>query len=120
MAQHGYLREYDEGWDRGADRDREWRERERGWRGESDFRDRDPERNRFMLGTRDRSERDRDRQPLSNYDREQRGDWTRAPRDFGSSQDEHYRSWRDKQMEALDRDYAEYCRARAAVPPRLR
>ena len=27
MAQHGYLREYDEGWDRGDDRDRcDWRE----------------------------------------------------------------------------------------------
>ena len=37
------------------------------------------------------------------------GGW--APeRNFGSSQDDHYRSWRDRQMAALDRDYADYCR----------
>ena len=29
---------------------------------------------------------------------------------FGSSQDDHYRSWRDRQIEQLDRDYQEYCR----------
>ena len=33
-------------------------------------------------------------------------------RRFGSSQDDHYRSWRDSQMEALDRDYQDYCRER--------
>lgn len=31
---------------------------------------------------------------------------------FGSSQDDHYRSWRDRQMSELDRDYDEYCRER--------
>ena len=31
---------------------------------------------------------------------------------FGSSQDDHYRSWRDRQMAQLDRDYADYCRER--------
>ncbi|HJR82334.1 MAG TPA: hypothetical protein VJ775_00240, partial [Sphingomicrobium sp.] len=31
---------------------------------------------------------------------------------FGSSQDDHYRSWRDRQMSQLDRDYADYCRER--------
>ena len=83
MAQHGYLREYDEGWDRGDDRDR-WRDedRERGWRGERDFRDRNRDRN-FMFGGAD---------PLRS------NRW----------QDEHYLSWRNKQVEALDRDYAEY------------
>lgn len=29
---------------------------------------------------------------------------------FGSSQDDHYRSWRDRQIEQLDRDYQDYCR----------
>lgn len=31
---------------------------------------------------------------------------------FGSSQDDHYRSWRDLQMSQLDSDYADYCRER--------
>ena len=31
---------------------------------------------------------------------------------FGSSQDDHYRSWRDRQMQELDRDYDDYCRER--------
>lgn len=31
---------------------------------------------------------------------------------FGSSQDDHYRSWRDRQMAQLDRDYDDYCRER--------
>ena len=31
---------------------------------------------------------------------------------FSSHQDDHYRSWRDRQMEALDRDYEDYCRER--------
>lgn len=30
----------------------------------------------------------------------------------GSSQDDHYRSWRQQQMDALDRDYQDYCRER--------
>lgn len=29
---------------------------------------------------------------------------------FGSSQDDHYLSWRNKQLEDLDRDYQDYCR----------
>jgi hypothetical protein len=31
---------------------------------------------------------------------------------FGSSQDDHYRGWRDRQMSQLDNDYADYCRER--------
>src|SRR5207253_3290410 len=31
---------------------------------------------------------------------------------FSSNPDDHYRSWRDKQMAALDRDYEDYCRER--------
>jgi hypothetical protein len=177
MAQHGYLREYDDGWDRGDDRDRErsWRDddRERGWRGsggEWTHRDRgwseddrnSGDRNRnFMLGDRNQSsDRDRDRgffgrmgddarswfrdddrqyrgthqddwdrrdRGSSGYGREHgfggsqgeyrqssqhnfggRGDWERSPRNFSSHQDDHYRSWRDRQMNALDRDYEDY------------
>ena len=120
MAQHGYLREYDEDWDR-DDRNRD---RERGWRDE----DRGNERNiNFMLGDGDRSwERDsRDRGFFERMggDRHEerhrnefasggRSDWERSHRNFASHQDDHYRSWRDKQMEALDRDYADYCRER--------
>ena len=36
----------------------------------------------------------------------------RAPRNFRSHQDDHYLSWRDRQMDSLDRDYADYCRER--------
>jgi len=130
MAQHGYLREYDEDFDRDDDRNSE---RERGWRDD----DRGNERNRnFMLGDRDRrwerSDRDRGffgrmgddaRSLYRDDDREARGrnrqgsfggrsGWERSPRNFGSHQDDHYRSWRDKQIDALDRDYADYCRER--------
>ncbi len=73
MAQHGYLREYDEDWRRDQDRERSWRE--------SEPRDRDRDR-RFMFG------------------------------DRGSSSDQYYLSWREKQMQELDRDYAEYRRER--------
>ena len=38
--------------------------------------------------------------------------WERAGHSFSSRQDDHYLSWRDKQMRALDRDYADYCRER--------
>jgi hypothetical protein len=146
MAQHGYLRDYDEGRDRDDDR-------ERSWRGGRNFmlggRDRDDDRGYFdrmgdrardMFGDDDGSARgsqesDRSRRDhgMSGYGREHgyggfqgdfsrsgrdqggfggRGDWERSPRNFRSHQDDHYRSWRDRQMEALDRDYAEYCRER--------
>ena len=87
---HGYLRDWDDGWDN--QRERSERDRDR------DGRDRD---------------RDRD-SAFSFRDRDDRGrsDWERAPRNFRSMQDDHYRSWRDKQMESLDRDYADYCRER--------
>ena len=93
MAQHGYLRESDEDWDRGEDRDR-WRDedRERG----------------LMFGGPDRA---RERERFAERFRSG-GDWERAPRNFSRGQDDYYLSWRDKQMETLDRDYAEYCRER--------
>jgi hypothetical protein len=92
---HGYLRDYDE--DRGDDRERRRDEdRERGWRG-SGWSDRD-------LGSRRDAGGDRNsRFMLGNNDRDRR---------FRSGQDDHYLSWRDKQMDALDRDYADYCRER--------
>jgi hypothetical protein len=45
-----------------------------------------------------------------------RGDWQSGRegrrRSFSSHPDHHYLSWREKQLEALDRDYEEYCRER--------
>ena len=40
------------------------------------------------------------------------GDYGRGRSSFSANPDDHYRSWRDKQMNALDRDYADYCRER--------
>ena len=33
-------------------------------------------------------------------------------RSFSAHPDDHYRSWRDRHMSELDRDYADYCRER--------
>lgn len=168
MAQHGYLREYDEAPDRSDDRDRDWedRDRERSWRGgEQDWSDRDRDRgimfdrddhrrsNRHQrqgfsepVGDRAGSRfRDDDRQFRGTHedswsnrsgtgyrgeqgfggyegdhrsrDRHQggfgsRGDTERSQRMFSSHQDDHYLSWRERQMAALDKDYADYCRER--------
>ena len=38
-------------------------------------------------------------------------DWSGQHR-FSSSPDDHYRSWRDRHMGELDRDYQDYCRER--------
>ena len=171
MAQHGYLREYDEGWDRGDDRERgerEWRERsERDWRSREqgndrgrgfmfDDRDRDRERDRYRGRAEDRGffsrmgdearswfgddddrrsdrgawENNRDwpqrsrgmgnegRGPYgqSNYSRERgvggSNEWRENRSSFSSHPDDHYRSWRHRQMQSLDRDYEDYCRER--------
>jgi hypothetical protein len=115
---HGYMREYDE--DRGDMRDRDDR-----WRDQYPGDDRNPE---FMMGDRNRNS---DRGNSSPTSAGSRTDWDRGPdrpssrgptrsdardqRQFGgisNHQDDHYRSWRTKQMEALDRDYADYCRER--------
>src|SRR5689334_14788429 len=102
---HGYLRDYDErsdrdGW-RNEDRTSGWRSRElSGPDGDRDWdRDRSGRDRSFMLGDRGR-ERDRG------------GDRERSQRNFRSRQDDHYLSWRDRQIEALDRDYADYCSER--------
>lgn len=132
MAQHGYLRE---GYGMWGDHDEDFdRDRERGWR------DRDEDRG-FMLGDRDRfRERDEDEwfggrsseHRMSRYGpehgfggfqgdfsggREQggfggAGDYIRGRTNFSSHPDDHYRSWRQRQIEALDRDYVDYCRER--------
>ena len=105
---HGYMRDYDDDDDRGETRDRNV---ERG-----------NQRNReFMIGDR---HRDWDDERNRNFDRREDfpsgddgrewfgGNPSRSQRSYGSNQDDHYRSWRNKQMEALDRDYADYCRER--------
>ena len=133
MAQHGYLREGYGMWgdhDEGRDRDRE-----------PGGRDRDEERG-FMFGERrrfaERDEdewfggRDRDEARMSRYGSEHgyggfqgdyrggrqqggfggAGDYTRGRTSFSSHPDDHYHSWRQRQIDALDRDYADYCRER--------
>jgi hypothetical protein len=156
MAQHGYLREYDEAPDRGDDRERserDWRERDRDPRSERDrnfmFEDRDRNRSqnrnrdddrgffsrmeddaRSWFGDDDRHDRQdrgawennrdwpqRNRGSSSGYGRQSgfsgSNEWREGGRSGSSSHpDDHYRSWRDKQMQALDRDYEDYCRER--------
>jgi hypothetical protein len=140
MAQHGYLHEWDEGWG-GRDESARDRDRERSWR-ESDRDNRGSVRDAFMLDRDRNDDRgyfdrmgDRARDAFRGDDhhrgerwssRDWRGsgrdewrsssqggaDWGGAPRSFSSHPDDHYRSWRDKQMQALDRDYEDYCRER--------
>ena len=110
---HGSMREFDEDYDRDE-------MRERGY-------DRGNQRNRdFMIGDRNRSwdeDRNRNFGNRQNWDTSSRissddsrewfgGSTNPSQRSYASHQDDHYRSWRDKQMEALDRDYADYCRER--------
>ncbi len=101
MAQHGYARDYDENFDRGHDRERAWRERY--WQ-ERDWRDRE---RGFMFGRDIRG----DYGPQQDY-AGSRGEWDEGPRSFSIRPDDHYRSWRQKQIDALDRDFADYCRER--------
>lgn len=117
MAQHGYLREYDEGWDRDdrEERDRgDWRERgDRGWRS-SDRDDRDRSRG-AMFRDDDRAhdrEAGRDRGAWENNRDWPQRDRESGGRSFSSHPDDHYRSWRDQHMQSLDRDYQDYCRER--------
>ena len=111
---HGYL---DDGYgvhgDVGSDRDEQrWRDRdhrEHGWRDRADWRDRGDHRG-MMFGD---GERGRERE----WGREQGGfggsdDYREGRRSFSAHPDDHYRSWRDRHMSELDRDYADYCRER--------
>ena len=142
MARHGYLREYDEAPDRGDNRDEDWSERNRGFmfdRDRSGDEDRnhssrmsEPGRSSFREDDREWRERQgndwRSRSYGSSYGRGGfeddfnpsggraddvgRNDWERSPRNFSSRQDDHYLSWRDRQIRSLDQDYADYCRER--------
>lgn len=40
------------------------------------------------------------------------GDYSEGRRSFSANPDDHYRSWRDRHMSELDRDYEDYCRER--------
>jgi hypothetical protein len=131
MAQHGYLGDYDESSYRREDRDR-WQDedRERSWRRDDRYegqRDRD-----FMFAGREREGgpastrfREEDRQWRGTHtddwggrDRGRQGGMggssqeARTAQRFSSLQDDHYRSWRQRQLEALDREYEDYCRER--------
>lgn len=133
MARHGYLREYDEAPDRGDDWDESNRafmlDRDRARLENRDFPgdpSRDDDRSWATHGEDERrgsSAYGREhgyggfRGGFSSSQREQggfegRGDRERSPRNFSSHQDDHYLSWRDRQMRALDNDYADYCRER--------
>lgn len=113
---HGYI---DDGYgiDGGRDRDRDerdrrtrdhdrehgWRDRDegdRGWRGGEDWRERGRDRGMMFEG---RGSSDEDRWS----DRS-----SRSERALSAHPDDHYRSWRDRHMSELDRDYADYCRER--------
>jgi hypothetical protein len=139
VARHGYLREYDEVPDRSEDRNEGWNERNRGFMLDRDRsedfsgRTREGRAPSFRAEDRNWGGSGRDEWQGAGYARERgyggfqgdfgrsgrdqggfegRGDWERAPRNFSSRQDDHYLSWRDRQMRALDNDYADYCRER--------
>jgi hypothetical protein len=101
---HGYLGdgyglhgEFDP--DRGEERDRNWRERGEHWS--------DRERG-MMFSGRERDWSDDDRWS----DRARQSEPSRGRRNFSANPDDHYRSWRDRHMSELDRDYADYCQER--------
>jgi hypothetical protein len=129
---HGYMREYDEDYGRREDRDSNERgeDRNREWRGQDrDWRERDRDRDRGLM-FRDEANRDwrRDTGWEDNGDwpqrssrfaryggeleRERGRDRDQERRGYSSNPDDHYRSWRERQIAALDRDYADYCRER--------
>jgi len=118
---HGYI---DDGYgidggigsDRGDDREHRWRDRghrEHGWRSGDRWRDSDHDR-RMMFGDRDRERDWSDDNRWSERDRERGGfgDYREGRRSVSAHPDDHYRSWRDRHMSELDRDYADYCRER--------
>ncbi|MBV9527975.1 hypothetical protein [Sphingomonas sp.] len=120
------------------DRRREGRDDQRGewrgsWRGEQqgEWRDRrydrdDSDRGRFMFEGRERErgwDADRDwsenrgggffaRGAGGHGGEDRYSTRERGGQDRYRSQDDHYLSWRQQQMDALDRDYRDYCRER--------
>ena len=112
--EHGYGTHGEIDPDRGDHREfgnRDWRARNDDWR------DRDP---RMMFGDNERGWRGQRRWPegrwperrgrADNYNR-QAEDWSGQHR-YSANPDDHYRSWRDRHMSELDRDYATYCQER--------
>ena len=126
---HGYLGDgygmHGESEDR-DDRDRRGRDWERGSRERGDWHDRERDRDRaFMFDERDRGESHYGPEhgyggfqgDYSRGGREQggfggAGDYSEGRRSFSAHPDDHYRSWRDRHMQSLDRDYEDYCRER--------
>jgi hypothetical protein len=107
---HGYLGDgYGSHGDIDPDRDDD---RERNWRGREDWRGRERERG-SMFGDWDRSRPDEDRPNDRRFREERFGrDSSQARSGISAHPDDHYRSWRDRHMSELDRDYADYCRER--------
>lgn len=125
---HGYL---GDGWgehgdvgdDRSDDRDRHWREsgrREEARRDPDDRRDHDRDRDSGMMfgSDRDWSGRDRwsnewDREPMNRgYGSGASAEFREGRGSFSAHPDDHYRSWRERHMSEVDRDYEDYCRER--------
>ena len=108
---HGYLGDGYGIHGESDDRDdrREHGSREDWRRGEDQRRDRD----RGMMFRDDERfggrGRDFDR---SNRDVGSNGDFRENRRSFSAHPDDHYRSWRERHMSQLDRDYEDYCRER--------
>jgi hypothetical protein len=101
---HGYLGDgYGLHGDFDEDRERDWRERGENWR----------DRGRgAMFGGSDRDDRWSGRGRRSDEFGTAQGDRFEGRRSFSANPDDHYRSWRDRHMSELDRDYADYCRER--------
>ena len=120
---HGYLEDGygidgGTGSDRDDDREHRWRDRdhrEHGWRSGDDWRDRDRD-SGMMFGDRDRnrdwSDENRSSDRGWGRDHDSFGSYSRGSRGYSANPDDHYRSWRDRHMSELDRDYADYCRER--------
>jgi hypothetical protein len=136
MAQGGQFGRSSGNWDRDRNRERgfgpfrggsSWNERDRfgaskqdfgGFRDESDFRGhRRHHPQSIGEANRGQSDRDRDHNRGLGDAHLGYGDFSGTlggfgNQTFGSSQDDHYRGWRDRQMSQLDTDYADYCRER--------
>jgi len=121
---HGYLGDGygehgDVGDDRSDDHDRRWREhmgREGAWRDRDDWRDRD---RGMMFGGAGRGWSNEDRWTERGWRGGRRNEafggssaYDEERRSFSAHPDDHYRSWRDRHMSELDRDYQDYCRER--------
>ena len=112
----------DEDW-RARDRDRGmmFGSRDRDWSGSDDWSGRgnrhegywnEGYRREHGFGEFQRGNRDDE-----DWDRNQRGfggsaEPSQSRRSFSAHPDDHYRSWRDRHMSELDRDYQDYCRER--------